>query len=77
MNRENLISAFVGKGYKPVADCPHCTIMKKSIKDLTKCLIIYPERVVVQEMIDLEPPKKVAELSMEQVEKMLQGGQND
>ena len=72
MNKENLISAFVGRGYKSVADCSNCTIMKKTIKDLTKCLIIYPERIVVQEMIDLEQPKKVAELSMKQVEKMLQ-----
>ena len=71
MTIDNIITALGAKGYKIVARIENCTILSRSSKSLLKCVIIYPDKIVVEEVIDLKPPVKVAELSIEQVEKML------
>lgn len=70
---EKVASVAGKRGYKVLSRLDNCLIMSKCIKDIVKVLIIYADKVIVQEIVDLKEPRKVAELSSDQISEMLKG----
>ena len=68
------VASMAGKrGYNVSSRLDNCLIMSKCIKDIVKVLIIYEDKVIVQEIVDLKQSRKVAELSSDQISEMLKG----
>jgi len=72
--RDKVIDTAYSKGYKMKATLKDCVVMGKSKGELVKVLLIYPDRMVVQEVIGLSELHKVAEIDIERAEYYLNGG---
>lgn len=72
--REKIMAVAASKGYKLKTTLKDCVVMAKSKGELVKVLLIYRDKMVVQEVINFEKIHRVGEIDIERAEYYLNGG---
>lgn len=71
--KEKVARMVIAKGYEQVVDLDKCLVLKKRFGRHLKILVVYDDRVVVQDSVDYGCPVKIDELPIERAEQMLRG----